>query len=553
MYRPWGFPEWNPQEQKLFDRITNTIQEVFQKHNYLHIWTPAVEPVEVLKKWGDMIEQQVFGLYGMAQWPEDTKDYALHFDLTVPLARYVLDHRNDIVFPFSRYQMQPVRRWERTQRGRFKEFWQFDVDTIWPSDTDVGSRYDVQSLYVIDKAMQELIDTFGVQIQRVAKISHLWLTKEFLSDMWLDEQQSKQVMKVLDAYYKKPEDISKQAFVEIMGEESTVVLMNLIHTKDRTLLQHLPSFSFFDDICKQLELLGVNYEYDICIVRWQNYYSGMVVEWMDPTDTWFWSLAWWGRYDNLTAFIDPKHSFSGVWVSLWRFVYLLMERVKKTSQKDSYLFINFSDTKEDIIELYKDFLDAGLQSEIYPTDVKLAKQFSYADKKWFTYCVILWAGEKEKGVFALKDMKTWESTEWKRDILYGVIPVLPIDWEKKILIVQQEDSGHWCFPKWHPENWENPIQAAQRELFEEVWIKDISIDEKNYLTEKYLVQIATGSRAGQRVLKTVKYFVWEVKNDNMQIDPKEIKRAERLSIDQALKKPLYPQLIENIEKLKNIL
>lgn len=552
MYRPWWFPEWTPKEQYLFDAILQKIEEVFQKHNYEHIRTPAVESVDVLKKWGDVIDQQVFWLYGLAQWSQDTKDYALHFDLTVPLARYVLDHKNDIAFPFSRYQMQPVWRWERTQRGRYKEFWQFDVDTIWPSDMDVGNWYDVQSLYVIDNAMQELTDAFRVDIKRIAKISHLWLTKEFLATLCDKDDAIKAVMKVLDAFYKKPESITQQLLVEIIWENSTKKLMEVIHTKDRSLLQQLPSFWYFDEICKQLNTLGMNYEYDICIVRGQNYYSGMVVEWMDPTDTSFGSLAWWGRYDNLTTFIDPKQSFSGVWASLGRFVYLMMEKNIKVEKQDSYLFINFEETKDDVLALYKDFLDAWLQCELYPTSVKLTKQFSYADKKWFTYCVLLGSGEKEKDSFAIKDMRSGETFEYRRDFSFGVIPILDIAWEKRLLLVQQDD-GHRCFPKWHPEGKETVLETVLRECKEEVGIEKIDIVSEIKLSEKYLVEISSGSRKWQKVFKNNTYFMGYVQNDFVSIDNNEIKKTERLTFDDAQKKPLYPQMKRIVEKLGSVL
>ena len=553
MYRPWWFPEWTPKEQYLFDKILQKIEEVFQKHNYEHVWTPAVENVDILKKWGDAIDQQIFGLYGLAQWPQDVKEYALHFDLTVPLARYVLDHKNDLVFPFSRYQMQPVWRGERTQRGRFKEFWQFDVDTIWPSDSDVGTWYDVQSLYVIDKTMQQLTDAFVVDIKRIAKISHLWLTKEFLSSIGANQEQSSSVLKVLDSYYKRTQDQTAWSLQEVIGAEATEKLMHVIHTKDRTLLADLPSFRVFDEICTQLDLLGVRYEYDICIVRWQNYYSGMVVEWMDPTDTGFGSLAWWGRYDGLTSFIDPKQSFSGVWASLGRFVYLMMEKITSIKKPDSYLFINFEDTKENILELYKGFLDAWLCSEFYPTSAKLAKQFAYADKKWFSHCVLLGAGEKERGMFALKNMATGETTDWKIDFSFGIIPVLQIAGEKKVLIVQQEDDGHRCFPKWHPDEKETQLETAFRECKEEVGIEEITIIPEVKFCEKYLVEIASGSRKWQRVFKNSTYFVGYVKKDSFTIDPKEIKRAVWLTIDDAQKLPLYPQMREIIENLASVL
>jgi histidyl-tRNA synthetase len=137
MYRPGGFPEYTPKQQKIWDMMIQIVSDVFKKHNYEHIWTPAVESVEILKKGGDIIDQQVYGLYGLAQGVEDTKDYALHFDLTVPLARYVLDHQQELVFPFSKYHIQPVWRGESHKRLRYKEFWQCDIDTIWRSETTV--------------------------------------------------------------------------------------------------------------------------------------------------------------------------------------------------------------------------------------------------------------------------------------------------------------------------------------------------------------------------------------------------------------------------------
>ncbi len=412
MYRPWWFPERNPSEQVLFDRILATVQQVFEQHNYQHIRTPAVEFIDILKKWWDVVEQQVFGLYGLAQWVEDAKDYALHFDLTVPLARYVLDHRNDIVFPFSRYQMQPVWRGERTKRGRYKEFWQMDVDTIWPSDANVGTWYDVQSIYVMDKAMKTVADNFGVVIDKIAKISHLWLTKNYLKSLWLSEQHVNEACKILDGYYKKSHEENIKMLIENIGEESTNMIEKIIITKDRTLLSEIEWYQSLSNICNQLDTLGVEYEYDICIVRWHNYYSGMVIEWFEKNDITLGSLAAWGRYDNLTDFIDPKQSFSGVGTSLGRFVYLVIEKAQKIIKKDSYMFINFEDTYSDIIRLYKKFLDDGYSCEIYPTPAKLWKQFEYADRKWISHCVLLGSGEKEQGSATIKNMQTGENTNY---------------------------------------------------------------------------------------------------------------------------------------------
>lgn len=153
-----------------------------------------MEPVEILKKGGDVVDKQVFGLYGLAQGTDDVKEYALHFDLTVPLARYVLDHRQDITFPFKRYQMQPVRRGERTKRGRYKEFWQFDVDVVRPSASNVGVWYDMETVAVLSKAMQNVCNEFDISIDSVLKISHIGLTKAFLQSCKLDDETVVQIL-----------------------------------------------------------------------------------------------------------------------------------------------------------------------------------------------------------------------------------------------------------------------------------------------------------------------------------------------------------------------
>lgn len=557
VYRPWWFPERNPQEQALFDKIITKVQAIFEQHNYQHIWTPAVESIDVLKKGWDVVEQQVFGLYWLAQWVEDTKDYALHFDLTVPLARYVLDHRNDIVFPFSRYQMQPVWRWERTKRWRYKEFWQMDIDTIWPSNTDVGVWYDVQSVYVMDKVMDTLAIEFGVHVDKIAKISHLWLTKKFLAHLWLDDEKVATTCKILDAYYKKPHEETAQLLNNNIGAAATEKLVEVILQKDRHLLATIEWYEQFNQICEQLDLLGVNYEYDICIVRWHNYYSGMVIEWLEKNDIALGSLAAWWRYDNLTDFIDPKQSFSGVWTSLGRFVYLLMEKIIAAPNTESYLFINFDDTKKDILSLYKDFLAAWKKCEIYPTPAKLWKQFEYADRKWIQYCVLLGSGEKEKNIYTIKDLKTGISTECGFDYAYGIIPVYESSEGPQVLLALHA-GGHRWFPKWHAKNTESAEETALRECFEEIWINniDISRHKNNIIFEKYIL-LKEGNKnkhfENDIVLKTVQYFIGYVENNTINIDNNEIKNYWWFSLEEAYNKATYSVTKNIIMQIKKIL
>lgn len=411
MYRPGWFPEFNPEQQYVFDKIIATVTKVFEQYNFSHIWTPAVEPVEILKKGGDVVDKQVFGLFGLAQWVEDVKDYALHFDLTIPLARYILDHQQDITFPFKRYQMQPVWRGERTKRGRFKEFWQFDVDVVWPSKTDVGVWYDIETVAVMDKAMHAVCQEYDLPIDFIVKISHLGLTKSFLQSFSLDEEVLDAVLSLLDGYYKIEHELFVEKLRALVSDELVSKIELLIEKKDISLMKEYEHFADMQEILQWLEKLGVSYEYDICIVRGHNYYKGMVCERFEKGDVAFGSLAAGGRYDNITDFIDKKHSFSGVGTSLGRFVYLAVEKLQNLKREDSYMFVNFAETYDDILGLYAKFLATGKRCEIYPTAAKLGKQFEYADKRGITHVVILGEWEKEAGSFKIKDLASGEESE----------------------------------------------------------------------------------------------------------------------------------------------
>ncbi len=411
MYRPGGFAEFAPAQQKVFDAILQVLIQVFEQHNFDHIWTPAVESVDILKKGGDIIDKQVYGLFGLAQGVEDVKDYGLHFDLTIPLARYVLDHRNDLSFPFRRYQMQPVRRWEKTKRGRFKEFWQFDIDAVWPAESAVWMWYDIETVAVLSKAMKAVCDKFQIAINSVLKISHIGLTKNLLAAHHLDLQTMNSVLGLLDDYFKVTHEEFEKKLSPLVSWELFQIIIQLIKTKDYSVLA---SYAWYEDlhtIFLWLQALEVPFEYDICIVRWHGYYKGMVCEWFDKDDIALWSLAGGGRYDNVTDFIDPKQSFSWVGTSLWRFVYLAIEKIGQLAVQDISLFIHFAETKGDIIRLYNSFLSQWKICEFYPTSAKIGKQFEYATKKWIRYAILYGEAEKQGWYYIEKDLISWEQKQ----------------------------------------------------------------------------------------------------------------------------------------------
>lgn len=277
--------------------------------------------------------------------------------------------------------MQPVRRGERTKRGRYKEFRQFDVDVVRPSESKVGVWYDVETVAVLSKAMQTVCERFNVSIESVLKISHIGLTKSLLQSFDLSDEEAKQILALLDGYYKADHETFSKKLKPLVPKELYASIQKLIETKDVSLMSAYEGYDDLSAILDGLESLGVPYEYDICIVRGHNYYKGMVCEWFEKQDVSFGSLAGGGRYDNITDFIDPKQSFSGVGTSLGRFVYLAVEKLSELSKPDSYLFVNFEDTLPEVLKLYNAFLAAGKTCEIYPTAAKLGKQFEYADKK----------------------------------------------------------------------------------------------------------------------------------------------------------------------------
>ncbi len=409
MYRPGWFPEYSPQEQKVFDLFHDILRKHFEQQNYTHIQTPAVEPVDILSRGGDIFDKQVYGLYGLAQGTEDTKDYALHFDLTIPFARYTLDHLNEIVFPFKRYQAQPVWRGERQKRGRYKEFWQFDIDTIWRSSQDVWVRYDAESIIVMMKALQDVFSTMKIDKTIVAKVSHIRLIQSLVQQWELAPESAKQLFKILDDRYKRSDEQNIKLLSEILSIEQSEFIQRVIDTTDLSLMKDYDGYEEMKKIGEYLTMLGVYREFALPIVRWHAYYTGAVAEFFIEDDIELGAIAGGGRYENLTDFIDKKHSFSGVGMSVsTRIMEILLQYILPDQDNEVYMFLNFDDTFKQIVLLYKQFIAEWKKCELYPVEAKFGKQLEYADKKWCQYVVILWWNELEKGIYQIKNLKSGE-------------------------------------------------------------------------------------------------------------------------------------------------
>ncbi len=402
-YLPSWFTEYSPSEQAIFDRIKTIIEAEYQSFWYYHIYTPAVESNKVLlAKSGQETSKQIFWLYGLAQGWDDLKDYSLHFDLTIPFARYILDHEQEIVFPFKRYQIQPVWRGERAQRGRFREFWQCDIDTVWRGDSSSSMIfYDAETLIVIANIFDKIRKD-----KKLWKVTIHYNDRKFLSKL-LDHYINKSELYALfDKYYKMGKEKFDQELVTLVGEqEAQKIKQQLINPEKNPELLELEWY------LSKLNTQKLPIIFDPFITRWLDYYTGMVYETFFDDDMALGSISSWWRYENLTTYIDPKRNFSGVGGSIWisRLISMILEKWEWSLQsKTNYLCLHFSETLEDITIIANQLREKWNNVEIYPNADKLGKQFTYADKKWIPYVVILGEWEKSENIYKIKNMETWE-------------------------------------------------------------------------------------------------------------------------------------------------
>ena len=427
--RPGWFPEYSPAEQMVFDQVRMIIESNYRQYGFSHIETPAVEANSVLlAKNGEDAGKQIFWLYGLAQGKDDTKDYALHFDLTVPFARYVLDRENELTFPFKRYQIQPVWRGERSQRGRFKEFWQSDIDVIWQEIEKwiLGKNlyYDAEMLVVIAKTLHEIVAKFLSNKPFTLHINNRYLLSWFFSQF--DEKVVPQLYNLLDKYYKMWFDVFQKELAELISPAEVEKILTFVQSNfeklDPNLVNNDNYRKWYQELQEVLRFVdGLNQEkkytivWDPCIIRGLDYYTGTVYETLFDDDIALWSISSGGRYENLTGYINPKKSnYSGVGWSIWlsRMVYLILETMKpQHTTQTEYLFVHFSETLQDILMLANLFVDEGKNIEMYPSADKLGKQFTYADKKWIPHVVILGEWEKLLKRYKIKNMKTGEERE----------------------------------------------------------------------------------------------------------------------------------------------
>jgi len=420
------FYELLPEQKIIEEKIIDIIRYSYKQVWYTSIETPAIEKNSVLTaKWWEESLKQIFWLYGLAQWcDKDIKDYSLHFDLTIPFARYVIDYKDKLTFPFKRNQIQKVRRWERPQKGRFRELYQADIDVIWDeTNSDNYIFYDAEVIFTIANTLENIFKEFNLKDNFFININHKKLISWFLKELE-EENITEKVTTLID----KKDKISKQNFlqelekigIDKIKQEKIIEFTNIqtsnikdiekLNIKNNEWNSWIEQVKYILDILENLwikEKVKIN----LSIMRGLDYYTWMVFETFIEQKESLGSIASWWRYENFTNFIDKKTNCSWVgWsIGISRLEDYIFENIqtnKKTSSE--YLLINFKETEKNILTLYKKLFNLWLNIEYYPYADKISKQLKYADKKNIKYCIILWEKELTNRKYQIKNMQTWE-------------------------------------------------------------------------------------------------------------------------------------------------
>lgn len=414
-----GFMELLPQEQILFNKMQDIIRRNFEKFGFLPLDTPIIEKSEVLSaKGAGETEKQIYKVV------KGHTDMSLRFDLTVPLAKYVAQYYSKLAFPFRRYQIGKVYRGERNQKGRFREFYQCDIDII--GDGSIGIMNDAEIPSVIYSTFKELgFDEFKIKINNRRILNGLFES--------LGIENPVGVLRTID----KIEKIGRDAVVEELSElgcsaeviEKLLEFISIDGTNDE-ILEILNNLDYDNEVfregrdelalvVKYIREFGVtesNFEIDLTIARGLDYYTGTVYETMIDGYANLGSVCSGGRYDNLAEYYtERKLPGVGISIGLTRLFYQLREAGLLRMTSDGYtkvIVIPMEDTHmEESVELVAKIRAAGFNSLIYSEAGKLGKKFKYADAVNAQYAIVIGDNEVKNKKYSFRDMSSGEQQE----------------------------------------------------------------------------------------------------------------------------------------------
>ena len=414
-----GFMELLPNEQVLFNQMKETIQKTYEKYGFLPIDTPVIESTDVLlAKAGGETEKQLYS------FTKGDSELTLRFDLTVPLAKYVALYSNQLSFPFRRYQIGKVYRGERAQRGRYREFYQCDIDVIGDGELNIINDAEIPSImYEIFRALG--LDNFTIRINNRKILNGLF---EAINA----EDDAVNIMRTIDKIEKIGVENVKAELRELnISEEGIEKVISFIQTNGTTdeKIQALENINIdnemyktglneLKEVVKYIRLFNVPEEYftiDVSIARGLDYYTGTVYETFLNEFKSIGSICSGGRYSDLAGYYtDKKLPGVGMSIGLTRLFFVLNEiNLIKTEKKSisEILIVSMVPDLKPAIDTANVLRKSGINTEIYFDDKKMKAKFKYADKLKIPYVIVIGEDEINMGKVTLKNMETGEQEQ----------------------------------------------------------------------------------------------------------------------------------------------
>ena len=416
-----GFMELLPAPQQQMERMMEILRTTYSRYGFTPLDPPAIEASEVLlAKGGGETEKQIY------RFQKGDADLSLRFDLTVPLAKYVALHYNDLAFPFRRYQIGKVYRGERAQRGRFREFYQADIDIIGDGKLDITNEAEIPSI------IYQTFTSLGLTRFQI-RVNNRKILNGFYAMLGLTEQ-SGDIMRTVDKLDKIGADKVRTCLTEDVGltaEQADEIMRFISITgSNRQVLDALAGYQgrheLFDQgleelntVTRYLSAFGVpeeNFAVDLTIARGLDYYTGTVYETTLLDHPEIGSVCSGGRYDNLAEYYtDRQLPGVGISIGLTRLFYVLGEQGLLNPQLPTapadVLILPMTQDLTPAIRLATRLRSAGVRTQLYTEQKKFKAKMNYADKLGVPYVVFLGDDEIAAGLVACKDMTSGEQTK----------------------------------------------------------------------------------------------------------------------------------------------
>lgn len=411
-----GFQELLPKEQIAFDRLKRTIEEIYQLYGFRPIETPVLERAEILlSKSGGETEKQIY------QFEKGDTKLAMRFDLTIPLARYVVKNQNDLVFPFKRYAIDRVYRGEKPQAGRFREFYQCDIDVIGRDTLDLS--YDAEIPSIIASIFSSLELDFTIRINNRKILNGLF------DSLKIEDRVS--TLRVLDSMEKIGKEKTKAELKDIGLDDNQIELIfdfyKLNEKENREIIESLKNSDISSDTFKQgveeleivmdeINILGISssVKIDLTVARGLDYYTGTVYETILNKYPEIGSVCSGGRYDDLAGYFSNQ-KFPGVGISIG--LTRLFDQLKdkgilyiEDQTPTVVLILPLTENREYSLKLAETLRENFIPTEIAPFG-NMKKSLNYANKLKIPYVVFIGEDEIRKGIYKIKDMESGEQKE----------------------------------------------------------------------------------------------------------------------------------------------